>query len=54
MPETAENVAELLNISRADQDAFALRSQQRTAQAQRDGILAQEIVPVQVPAKRER
>jgi 3-oxo-5,6-didehydrosuberyl-CoA/3-oxoadipyl-CoA thiolase len=46
MPETAENVAELLNISRADQDAFAFRSQQRTAQAQRDGILAQEIVPV--------
>jgi 3-oxo-5,6-didehydrosuberyl-CoA/3-oxoadipyl-CoA thiolase len=36
----------LLNISRADQDAFAYRSQQRTAQAQRDGILAQEIVPV--------
>ena len=48
MPETAENVAELLNISRADQDAFAFRSQQRTAQAQRDGILAQEIVPVNV------
>ncbi|MBX4308703.1 3-oxoadipyl-CoA thiolase, partial [Mycobacterium tuberculosis] len=35
MPETAENVAELLNISRADQDAFAWRSQQRAAQAQR-------------------
>ncbi|WP_448957531.1 3-oxoadipyl-CoA thiolase [Klebsiella michiganensis] len=48
MLETAENVAELLNISRADQDAFAFRSQQRTAQAQRDGILAQEIVPVNV------
>ena len=48
MPETAENVAELLNISRADQDAFAYRSQQRTAQAQRDGILAQEIVPVPI------
>lgn len=48
MPETAENVAELLNISRADQDAFAFRSQQRTAQAQRDGILAQEIVPVDI------
>lgn len=48
MPETAGNVAELLNISRADQDAFAFRSQQRTAQAQRDGILAQEIVPVNV------
>lgn len=53
MPETAENVAELLNISRADQDAFALRSQQRTAQAQQNGILAQEIVPVPVPGKKE-
>ena len=52
MPETAENVAELLNISRADQDAFAWRSQQRTAQAQRDGILAQEIVPVQIIGKK--
>jgi 3-oxo-5,6-didehydrosuberyl-CoA/3-oxoadipyl-CoA thiolase len=52
MPETAENVAELLNISRADQDAFALRSQQRTAQAQQNGILAQEIVPVPVPGKK--
>lgn len=52
MPETAENVAELLNISRIDQDAFAWRSQQRTAQAQRDGILAQEIVPVQIIGKK--
>ncbi|HEY4467748.1 MAG TPA: 3-oxoadipyl-CoA thiolase [Klebsiella sp.] len=52
MPETAENVAELLNISRLDQDAFAYRSQQRTAQAQREGILAQEIVPVQIIAKK--
>ena len=52
MPETAENVAELLNISRADQDAFALRSQQRTAAAQRDGILAQEIIPVTVPGRK--
>ena len=52
MPETAENVAELLNISRADQDAFALRSQQRTAQAQQNGILAQEIVPVSVAGKK--
>ena len=51
MPETAENVAELLNISRRDQDAFAYRSQQRTAKAQRDGILAQEIVPVQIIGK---
>lgn len=52
MPETAENVAELLNISRADQDAFALRSQQRTAIAQQHGILAQEIVPVSVAGKK--
>ncbi len=52
MPETAENVAELLNISRKDQDAFAYRSQQRTAKAQRDGILAQEIVPVQIIGKK--
>jgi 3-oxo-5,6-didehydrosuberyl-CoA/3-oxoadipyl-CoA thiolase len=52
MPETAENVAELLNISRADQDAYALRSQQRTAQAQRNGILAQEIVPVEIKGKK--
>ncbi|MFU0912386.1 3-oxoadipyl-CoA thiolase [Kluyvera intermedia] len=52
MPETAENVAELLNISREDQDTFAYRSQQRTAQAQRDGILAQEIVPVQIIGKK--
>lgn len=52
MPETAENVAELLNISREDQDAFAYRSQQRTAKAQREGILAQEIVPVQIIGKK--
>ncbi|HEX4502464.1 MAG TPA: 3-oxoadipyl-CoA thiolase [Scandinavium sp.] len=52
MPETAENVAELLKISRADQDAFAWRSQQRTAIAQRNGILAQEIVPVSVKGKK--
>ena len=52
MPDTAENVAELLNISREDQDAFAYRSQQRTAKAHRDGILAQEIVPVQIIGKK--
>src|SRR5471032_3645454 len=46
MPETAENVAEQFNISRADQDAFALRSQQRAAAAQASGRLAKEIVPV--------
>ncbi|MFU0444827.1 3-oxoadipyl-CoA thiolase [Pseudocitrobacter faecalis] len=52
MPETAENVAELLNISRDDQDAFAYRSQQRAAKAQRDGVFAEEIVAVHVPGKK--
>jgi acetyl-CoA acyltransferase len=51
MPETAENVAEEWHISRADQDAFALRSQQRAAEATRSGRLAQEIIPVTVPGK---
>jgi acetyl-CoA acyltransferase len=46
MPETAENVAAQFGISRADQDLFALRSQQKTAAAQESGRLAQEIVPV--------
>ncbi|HEX3063333.1 MAG TPA: 3-oxoadipyl-CoA thiolase [Usitatibacter sp.] len=52
MPETAENVAEDFKISRADQDAFALRSQQRALAAQADGRLAAELVPVTIPAKR--
>ena len=52
MPETAENVAAEFGVSRADQDAFALRSQQRAAAAIADGRLAQEIVPVAVPAKK--
>ncbi|MCA4824154.1 MAG: 3-oxoadipyl-CoA thiolase [Serratia rubidaea] len=52
MPETAENVAAQFNISRADQDAFALRSQQRAARAQAAGILAQEIVPVSIAGKK--
>jgi acetyl-CoA acyltransferase len=52
MPETAENVAEEWRISREDQDAFALRSQQRAAEATRTGRLAEEIVPVAVPGKR--
>jgi 3-oxoadipyl-CoA thiolase len=52
MPETAENVADDYKVSRADQDAFALRSQQKAARAQRDGTLAQEIVAVQVPQKK--
>lgn len=52
MPETAENVAEQFNISRADQDAFALRSQQRTAAAQARGRLAKEIIPVQIAQRK--
>lgn len=46
MPQTAENVAEQFNINRADQDAFALRSQQRTATAQDAGFFRDEITPV--------
>lgn len=52
MPETAETVAEQFNISRADQDAFALRSQQRTAAAQARGYFAGEIAPLTVPGKK--
>ena len=48
MPETAENVAVEFNISRTDQDAFAMRSQARAAAAQKNGRLAQEIVSVTV------
>ncbi|WP_199544839.1 3-oxoadipyl-CoA thiolase [Paraburkholderia kururiensis] len=52
MPETAENVAVQFGISRADQDAFALRSQQKAARAQQDGTLAEEIVPVEIAQKK--
>ena len=52
MPDTAENVAVEFGVSRADQDAFAHRSQQRASCAQRDGTLAQEIVPVAIPSKK--
>ena len=52
MAETAENVAEEYRISREDQDAFALRSQQRAAEAMSAGRLAGEIVPVSVPQRR--
>jgi 3-oxoadipyl-CoA thiolase len=52
MPETAENVAQEFNVSRADQDAFALRSQQRSAAAIAAGRLAEEIVTVTIPAKK--
>lgn len=48
MPETGENVAEDYKVSRADQDGFALRSQQRAAVAQQSGRLAKEIVPVTI------
>ncbi|KUR79580.1 3-oxoadipyl-CoA thiolase [Novosphingobium sp. FSW06-99] len=52
MPRTGENVAADHRISRADQDAFALRSQQRTSAAQAGGFHAREIVPVDVPGKK--
>jgi 3-oxoadipyl-CoA thiolase len=52
MGETAENVAEDFGVSREDQDAFALRSQERTAVAQDSGRLAREIIPVSVPQRR--
>jgi len=52
MPETAENVAEGFSVSRADQDAFAMRSQQRAAAAIASGRMAEEIVPVNVPQKK--
>jgi acetyl-CoA acyltransferase len=52
MPETGENVADEFRISRADQDQFALRSQQRAAEAIRSGRLKQEIVAVPIPQKR--
>ena len=53
MPETGENVAEDYTISRADQDAFALRSQQRAVAAQQNGRLAKEIVPVTIPQRKK-
>ena len=52
MGETAERVAALYEVSRADQDAFALRSHQRAVAAQRSGRLAEEIVPVAVPQRK--
>ncbi len=52
MPETADNVAEDYKVSRADQDAFAARSQARWAAAQAAGIFADEIVPVTIPQKK--
>ncbi|MGH6725104.1 MAG: 3-oxoadipyl-CoA thiolase [Pseudolabrys sp.] len=52
MPETAENVAEEFQITRADQDAFALRSQQRAAKAQVSGYFAKEIVAVEIAGRK--
>ncbi|CAP43007.1 3-oxoadipyl-CoA thiolase [Bordetella petrii] len=52
MPETAENVADDFNISRADQDKFALASQEKTARAQREGFFDAEITPVSIPQKK--
>jgi len=52
MPETAENVAEQFRVSRADQDAFSLRSQQRALAAQESGALAEEIAAIEVPGRK--
>ena len=52
MPSTAENVAEDFSVSRADQDAFALRSQEKTAAAQANGRLAAEIVAVEIAQRK--
>jgi 3-oxoadipyl-CoA thiolase len=52
MPETAENVAEDYQITREDQDRFALRSQARASAAQKNGRLAREITPVSIPQKK--
>ena len=52
MPETAENVAEDFRVSRADQDAFAFRTQQRWAKAHAAGFFACEVIPVSIPQKK--
>jgi acetyl-CoA acyltransferase len=52
MPETGENVAEELRVSRADQDAFAVRSQEKAVAAQENGRLAKEITPVTIPQRK--
>ena len=54
MPETGENVARECGVERIAQDAFALRSQMRAAQAMKDGFFAEEIVPVEVAGKKEK
>src|SRR5690606_7527815 len=50
---TAENLVDKYNISREDQDKFAAWSQQKAAKAQAAGILAQEIVPVEIPRRKQ-
>jgi acetyl-CoA acetyltransferase family protein len=52
MPETGENVAEQFRVTRADQDAFALRSQEKALAAQANGRLAREIAPVTIPQRK--
>src|SRR5690606_38733024 len=52
MPETAENVAVDFKVSREDQDAFALRSQERAAAAQKSGFFAEEIIPVEIAQRK--
>lgn len=52
MPETADNVAEDYGVSRADQDAFAVRSQDRWEAAHKAGVFAEEIVPVTIPQRK--
>ncbi len=54
MPESAENVAAEFNVSRADQDAFALRSQLRAEAAQNQGLFADEIIPVSLLRKKQQ
>jgi 3-oxoadipyl-CoA thiolase len=53
MPETAENVAEEFDINRFDQDTFALGSQVKTERAQKAGIFVEEIIPVNVPRRKQ-
>src|SRR5690606_20957249 len=52
MPETGENVAEQFQVSRADQDAFAVRSQNKAVAAQENGRVAREIIPITIPQRR--
>lgn len=53
MGNTAENLAELYNISREDQDLFSFNSQMKAAEAQRKGIFAEEIIPISIPRKKQ-